>query len=93
MPISDKVKLPYPDQFHRWQCFPAPPYPGDVQPASLVVLLEWVKVVVKVGAAAFTAPNLADGHGADPDVAVTVYGAGGLDLTQVQQAARAPGQR
>jgi hypothetical protein len=92
MPILDKVNLPYLDQFHRRQCLPPFPCPGNVQPAFLVVLLERIKVAVKISAAAFTAPNLADGHGAYPGVAVSVYGTGSVDLIQGQQVVRAPGQ-
>jgi hypothetical protein len=56
------------------------------------VILERVEVAVKVVAAILTTTDLTDRHRPNPGVAASVHGAGGIDLSQREQAARAPGQ-
>ena len=92
MPITDKVNVPYLNQFYRRQCLPSSPRCGDAQPASFVVILEGVEVAVKVITATITTTDLTDRHRPYPGITTSVYCTSDLDLIEGEQATRASGQ-
>ena len=60
MPVPDKVGVAHLDEHYRWKVFALLPRPGDANPAPPGLIVERVKVAVKVATATLTATDLVD---------------------------------
>jgi hypothetical protein len=80
MPIADKIQIPNLDQAYRWELLARPASCENAQPAFPGAFLQRAKVAVEIKTAALTAPDLADGHRANPAVILGGNTAGRADI-------------